>query len=300
MVWILSDETSPEKVLPLWDHISELSARVRVWLYAFVGATLLYLVVPGDLSFLQNPFQVYHPIIATILLGIRTSLLPSQYTLIGGTVTTPLEILAVAAAVFGFATSVPVLAYEIYKFVDPAIRPSEKQSIFPFVAAFSVLFLTGALFAFFVLLPFIFYFSIPFFQSIGISPFIDADRFYYLIFFVVTLSGFAFTIPLFFVLLVKLHVLGTKMLTKNRKYVWAITLILTAIASPDGGPLADIALFVPIIILLEGAIWFARRYETEGTSKEGTSLVSQTTCNFCGGEMDAGGVFCGRCGKARL
>jgi sec-independent protein translocase protein TatC len=265
-----------------------------------VGATLFYLVVPGDLSFLQNPFQVYHPIIATILLGIRTRLLPPQYTLIGGTVTTPLEILAVGAAVFGFATSVPVLAYEIYKFVDPAMKPSEKQSMFPFVAAFSMLFLTGALFAFLVLLPFIFYFSLSFFQSIGISTFIDADKFYNLIFYVIVTSGFAFTIPVFFVLLVKLHVLGTKMLTKNRKYVWAITLILTAIASPDGGPLADIALFVPIIVLLEGAIWFARRYETEGTSEERTSLLPQTASRFCGGDIDPGGVFCGRCGKARV
>ena len=257
-------------------------------------------MVPGDLSFLQNPFQVYHPLIATILLGIRERLLPSQYTLIGGTVTTPLEILAVGAAVFGFATSIPVLAYEIYKFVDPAIRPSEKQSIVPFVTAFSVLFLAGALFAFFILLPFIFYFSIPFFSAIGISTFIFADQFYNLIFFVMVLSGFAFTIPLFFVLLVKLHVLGTKMLTKNRKYVWAITLILTAIASPDGGPLADVALFVPIIILLEGAIWFAKRYEKEGVAPSRISLFSQKTCTYCGGEIDPGGVFCGQCGKASI
>jgi sec-independent protein translocase protein TatC len=296
----LPENESHERVQPLWDHISELSKRAKVWIYSFVISTLLYLLIPSDLSFLQNPFQGYRPIIMTILLGIKSRLLPSQYTLIGGTVTTPLEIILVAAAVFGFATSVPVLAYEIYKFIDPAIKPSEKQSVYPFVAAFSILFFVGGAFAFFVLLPFVFFFSLPFFAGLGISPFIFADQFYNLIFFVIVASGFAFTIPVFFVLLVKLHVLGTKMLTKNRKYVWALTLILTAIASPDGGPLADIALFVPIIILLEGSIWYARRYEKGSEEEEPTSITIDTTCAFCGGDMDAGGVFCGRCGKSRL
>jgi sec-independent protein translocase protein TatC len=273
---------------------------VKIWIYSFVIATLFYLAVPSDLSFLQNPFQAYHPIITAILAGIRTRLLPPQYVLIAGTVTTPLELIVVGSAVFGFATSVPVLAYQVYKFVDPAIKASEKQSVYPFVTAFSILFLVGAAFAFFVLLPFIFLFSLPFFQAVGISTFILADQFYNLVFFVIVLSGFAFTIPVFFVLLVKLHILGTKMLTKNRKYVWASILVLTAIASPDGGPLADVALFVPIIILLEGAIWYAKRYEKERVDDEIGSMHVETICNFCGGDMDSGGVFCKRCGKARL
>jgi sec-independent protein translocase protein TatC len=296
----LSEERSSEKVLPLWDHVSELSKRVKIWLYSLVIATLFYLAAPSDLSFLQNPFQVYHPVITAVLGAIRTRLLPSQYILIGGTVTTPLELIVVGSAVFGFATSVPVLAYEMYKFVDPAIKPSEKQSVYPFVSAFSILFLVGASFAFFVLLPFIFYFSLPFFQAVGISTFIYADQFYNLVFFVIVLTGFAFTIPVFFVLLVKLHILGTKMLTKNRKYVWAAILVMTAIASPDGGPLADVALFVPIIILLEGAIWYAKRYEKGRVDDQVTTTLLEPMCNFCGGEMDPGGVFCSRCGKARI
>jgi sec-independent protein translocase protein TatC len=289
-----------DTVQPLWDHISELSRRAKVWVYSFFAATLFYLLVPADpSSFVQNPSQTYHPLIGAILLAIKTRLLPPRYTLIGGTVTTPLEVILVGAAVFGFATSIPVLAYEVYKFIDPAIKPGEKQSVYPFVTAFTLLFSVGAGFAFFGLLPFVFFFSLPYFDLLGISPFIYADQFYNLIFFVIVASGFAFTIPVFFVLLVKLHVLGTKMLTKNRKYVWAVVLILTAIASPDGGPLADIALFVPIIILLEGSIWYARRYE-KGGEDEGPKKRDSNPCTFCGGEIDPGGVFCGRCGKARI
>lgn len=296
----MANEGETEKVLPLWDHVNELARRIKVWIYTFLAATLFFLVFPADPSFFKNPFQLYSPLITVILKGIRERLLPpGQYTLIGGTVTAPLEIIVVGAAVFGFATSVPVLAYEIYKFVDPAIKPTERQSLYPFVAAFSILFVAGALFAFFVLLPFVFLFSLPFFNAVGFSTLIYADDFYNLIFFVLVAAGFAFTIPVIFVLLVKLHVIETSVLRKNRKYVWAVTLIATAAASPDGGPLADIALFVPMIILIEGAIWFAMRYEKEGVGRVRLG-ADETRCAYCGGEMDQGGVFCGLCGKARI
>ena len=296
----MSETGEGEEVLPLWDHISELSRRIKVWIYAFVISTLFFLIFPADpISFFQNPFQTYRPLITEVIKGIRERLLPPQYTLIGGTVTSPLEIIVVGAAVFGFATSVPILAYEIYKFVDPAIKPTERQSLYPFVAAFSILFISGALFAFFVLLPFVFLFSLPFFTAVGFSTFIYADDFFNLIFFVLVASGFAFTIPAIFVLLVKLHVMGTSALRKNRKYVWAITLIATALASPDGGPLADIALFVPMIILIEGAMWFAKRYEKDDVIGV-SSKMGETKCSYCGGQIDSGGIFCGLCGKARV
>jgi sec-independent protein translocase protein TatC len=295
----LSDESEREKVIPLWDHVDELSRRIKTWVYVFFAATILFLVVPGDLSFLQNPFQIYHPLITVILVAVRQRLLPPQYTLIGPTVTTPLEIIAVGAAVFGFLASVPVLAYEVYKFVDPAIRPNERQSIYPFVAAFTILFLAGSLFAFFVLIPFVFFFSLPFFQFVGVATLIDADQFYNLVFFIILAAGLAFTLPAIFVLLVKLHFVGTAVLRKNRKYVWAFTLIATALASPDGGPLADAALFVPMIILIEGAMWFAKRYERDDVD-ELRSITDETKCSYCGGEIDPGGIFCGLCGKAKV
>lgn len=296
---ILSEQVHEDKPIPLWDHISELSARIKIWIYSFFISTIILLVFPSDLSFLQNPFQAYHPLITAILLAIRNRLLPSAYTLIGGTVTTPLELLVVGAAVFGFAASIPVLAYEIYKFIAPALMLHERQSIYGFVTAFSLLFLAGSLFAFFVLLPFIFLFSIPFFQAVGIATYIYADQFYNLVFFVILVAGLAFTIPVFFVLLVKLRVLGTQNLTKNRKYVWAFTLILTAIASPDGGPLADIALFIPMIILIEGAIWYARRYE-RGIVVDTTTPTSSSQCPCCRAKISPDLVFCGQCGKSRI
>lgn len=298
----MSDQRLTDKPTPFWEHVNELTRRIKVWLYTFVIATVLFLVLPGDDSFIKTPFQVYHPLITVILLYIRNHLLTSQYILIGGTVTAPYEVIGVGAAVFGFLASLPVLAYEVYKFIDPAIRPSERQSIYPFVTAFTVLFIAGAAFAFFVLIPFVFYFSIYFFGAIGTSPYLNVTDFYYLVFFIMAGAGLAFTMPIILILLVKFHVMGTAGFRKNRKYVWALTFILTAAASPDGGPIADVALFIPMIILIEGAIWYAKRYETAVPQIAKIEKVDSIPprCKYCGGSMDPGGVFCGLCGKARV
>jgi len=63
--------------------------------------------------------------------------------------------------------------------------------------------------------------------------------------------------------------------------------------------LADVALFVPMIILIEGAMWFAKRYEKDDVARV-RFAIGETKCAYCGGQMDPGGIFCGLCGKARL
>jgi hypothetical protein len=79
--------------------------------------------------------------------------------------------------------------------------------------------------------------------------------------------------------------------------------IICAIVTPDGGPLADIALFVPMAVLLEVAVFFGRRYEKEhpgellSASKE---KVVYGKCRWCGNLLTEADVFCPACGKSRI
>ncbi len=54
-----------------------------------------------------------------------------------------------------------------------------------------------------------------------------------------------------------------------------------------------------MIILIEGAMWFAKRYEKDDVVGV-ISSMGETKCSYCGGQIDPGGVFCGLCGKARV
>jgi len=292
-------EKASSATMPFWDHVNELAKRLKIVLYVLVGSTILFMVLPSDISFLRNPLQFYDPLVALMLRQIRTQMLPPDVKLIGYEVTAPMELYLVASFVFGFAVSVPALAYEIYRFVDPALYPHERRAVYPFVLSFTMLFVIGATFGYLILTPFMIWALFPFFTALGAEKIVSIIDFYTMVFVSTIISGLIFTWPVFFVLLVRFGILRTSMIRSNRKYVYAAMYIVTAFVTPDGGPLADVMLFLPMLALTETAVYVARRYEkSEATTAAATS--TGTRCKFCDAQIEAGKAFCDACGKAQL
>jgi sec-independent protein translocase protein TatC len=291
-----------EKVGTIWDHINELSVRLRWVFYSLIAATIFFMTFPANSSFLQNPLAFYNPVIALVLQQVVKDVLPKGVTLIAGEITAPLEIFMVGSFVLAIAASTPVIAYEIYRYVDPALRPEERSAIFPFISSFTILFLTGAVFGYKILAPFMVWAMVPFFNIAGATPFIYAMDFYQLVFVTTLATGFAFTMPVFFVLLVKFGILKTSYITSRRRYIYAAMYVVTAVVTPDGGPLGDIALFVPMIVLLELAVLFGKRYEKTRPESFRPLLEkpSYTKCRFCGALLTSRSSFCPSCSKSQL
>lgn len=285
--------------MPFWDHVSELAKRLKVILYILVISTILFMVLPSDLNFLSKPLEFYDPIVALILRQIRAQMLPPDVRLIGYELTAPLELYIIASVIFAFAVTIPVTAYEIYRFVDPALYPHERRAVYPFVLSFTVLFVVGAAFGYKILTPFMIWALFPFFTAIGVEKVVSVMDFYNMVFVSTILSGLIFTWPVFFVLLVRFGVVQTSMISKNRKYVYAAMYIVTAFVTPDGGPIADVMLFLPMVVLTETAVYFGRRYEK---SRKVAGMTTRTVggCKFCGAELAPGKPFCEKCGKAQL
>ena len=292
---------------PMWDHISELASRLKVVLYSLFITTAIYMVFPANANFLHDPFGFYDPLIALVLRQITKDVLPSGVQLIAGEFTAPLEIYLVASLLLGIATSAPIIAYEVYRYVDPALYPEERGAIYPFVTSFTVLFVVGAVFGYKILAPFMLWAMIPFFKLTNAVAIIYVSDFYNLVFITTLTSGFSFTLPVFFVLLVKFGVIKTSFVTTRRRYIYAALYVVTAIVTPDGGVIGDIALFVPMAILLELAVFFGKRVE-KGQEARSPSLRSPETvakpaylkCKFCGGLLDQNSSFCATCGKSQF
>ena len=296
-----AEQGDREKVGTIWEHIAELSVRLRVVLYAVVIATTFFMVFPANESFLKNPLAFYDPIVALVLQEVIKEALPPRIQLIAGQFTAPLAIYFIASVILGVSVSSPVIAYEIYRYIAPALYPHEKRAVYPFLASFTILFVIGAVFGYRILTPFILWAMIPFFTLTGSLPIINVMDFYNLVFITTLVSGFSFTMPVFFVLLVRFGVLKTSSVTTRRRYVYAALYIVTAIITPDGGPIADIALFIPMALLLEIAIFFGRRIEKgrpAGILREEKQVYVK--CRFCGELLGTKHVFCSGCGKSRI
>ena len=171
-------KANQDRLMSFWEHTEELTKRLRIVLYTLFISTVAMMILPADLSFLKNPLQFYNPLVAVILRFIREQILPPDVELIGLEFTAPIELYLIASFIFGVAVTVPVFAYEIYRFINPALYPHERRDVYPFVASVSVLFVAGALFGYRVLMPYLMLAMFPFFTAVGAEMVISIMDFY--------------------------------------------------------------------------------------------------------------------------
>ncbi len=283
---------------PIWEHIEELAQRLKVIFYSVAISSIIFMVLPADMSFLENPFDFYNPLIGKILQIIRDQVMPEELRLIAVGVVTPIELYLIASVVFGVIVSSPVIVYEFYKYIDPALYPHERRMVWGFMAAFLGLFAFGSAFGYFFVARFLIWAMMPFFEVVGAEPIVSIMDFYYLVFITVLMTGLTFTAPAVFVLLVRLGLISTESFTKNRRYIYAGLFIVTAIITPDGGPIADIVLFLPILILMEAAVLIAKRYESERRARLALPSIPIRKCPYCGADIPVDVRFCPECGRA--
>ena len=246
--------------MSLREHLSELKRRFKVAFLSFIVILIIFLVVPANPLEILSPNYTFTPVVAYFISRLKLDLLPAQWRFIVVSINEPFEIYIVASLLFALIFNSPIFAYEVIKFISPGLNEREKRLIYPFVGAITALFTFGAFFGYFVLAKFLLTALTPFFTFTGVyPPQIDAANFYFIVFLVIAMTGFAFTIPVYVYTLVRLGVIRASSFRKNRIIVWAVTYILTAIVTPDGGPLLDVVLFVPIIALLEAAVFLGGR-----------------------------------------
>ena len=283
------------------DHLAELRQRLKVIFISLLVIVVIVFLLPLNPSQLLSLNAVYYTTPVSVFLQYVVGYtLPAGWVLIPLTVSAPLEILLIAAAVLGLAIDMPVITYEVYKFVDPALKPEERRMAYPVIASTTVLFIVGLAFGYFLLAKFVFIAMAPFYSAVGITPpyFIQATDFYTIVFLSVVFSGLAFTTPVFVYLLIRFGILPPDLFTKNRVWIWVITYIVTALVTPDGGPVLDVILFVPVIFLLELGVFLGKRSVRGKGGTPTTETKGGIVCPFCGATLERPVLFCTRCGRS--
>ena len=289
------------------EHIAELRKRLKVVFLTFIIVLILVVFAPANpIQQAQNLGQYLnlqfldHTFIAVFLQWVVAYILPHGWQLIAASgLGGPMEVYFVASILMTVVVCMPVIAYETYKFVDPALKDEERKLVYPFVVATTALFAVGITFGYFVIAKYLVVFLAPFFQATSTSYFVDATSFYYVIFLIVGATGVSFTAPVFVYTLIRLRVLDPEFFSKNRVIIWFVIWVVTGLfLTPDGGPLLDLAIFVPIVALVEGAVLLARH----GLAKEtpGRRATTEPKCAYCGARLAKKSPFCPSCGRAAV
>ena len=228
----------------------------------FLVSILVLLVLPGNSDFFAMTND-YKPLMSVIIGYINNMFLPPEARLFASSMSDPITLYVYAALVFAIAITLPVFAYEAYKFVDPALYPHEKKSNFSIY--FNNIGLVCRWRNFWILLSGAIVYTriLSILQSLDVQLLIPVMDFYNTIFFTIIISGVLFTIPAFFVLLVKFGVLHTKTFTKQRKYIYAGLGIAAMLISPGATPQGDLYLFIALLALIEVSLLIGRNVRDE-------------------------------------
>jgi sec-independent protein translocase protein TatC len=291
-----------QATMGFWDQIGEFTKRMKIVLVVFVVTLFVMLILPANSDFFAMTNN-YQPLVKIFLDYIRVTNLPPFVKLFVTSASDGITLYFMAAVVFAVAVTMPVFAYQLYKFINPALYPHERKAIFPFVGAVISLFIAGAFFGFFFLFPSFIQGLIPFITMVGAEPWMPVMDFYNMLFFTIIISGIIFTMPAFFVILVKFNIIGTRTFSKKRKYVYAGLVIAALLVSPGATPLGDLYLFISLALLFEVSLAVAKRFErkpdvgTPGNITVFGKIFSSAnpTCKYCHKETDGTSKFCSNC-----
>src|SRR5438132_10644598 len=186
-------------MLTFREHLSELKRRLKLAFFSFIIFVAIFIVVPSDITDIAhlNITGNYASFIKVFFDQIRRDTLPAGWTLIAVHLSEPLEVTIVGCIILAFAFNTPIFAYEIFRFINPALEEKERRMVYPFVGATTGLFAAGTLFGYLILAKFLITALSPFFNVVGSSYAIDLADFYFVIFLVIFFSGFGFTIPVY-------------------------------------------------------------------------------------------------------
>lgn len=156
----------------------------------------------------------------------------------------------------GFILAFPIILWELWKFISPALYDKEKKNAKLFLAISSFLFFLGVLFGYFIITPMSINFLAGYQVSTQIHNDIDLDSYISLIRSTTLSCGLVFELPIVMFFLSKLGLVTPTFLRKYRKYAIVIILIIAAIVTPPD-VVSQIVVSIPLLILYEISIFIS-------------------------------------------
>jgi sec-independent protein translocase protein TatC len=223
--------------MTIWEHLSELRRRILIMGAAvLVGAVVAYMAWPLLIDTVTNPFCRQ---VEDCKLYATDPLAPF---------TTRIQV----AAYGGIILAMPVLLWQLWRFVTPGLHANERRYAIPFVGSALVLFSAGAFLAFIAVGP-----ALQFLFSVAgddINQIPTVDKYLSLVMWMMVAFGIGFEFPVLLVALQMVGILKPSQLAAARRYAAIGIVVAAAVITPSGDPITLMVLAVPMYLLYEVSI----------------------------------------------
>ncbi len=224
--------------MPLTEHLRELRARIIKSIVALLfGAGISFYFSDKIFEILKLPVNKSYPQVELITLS------PTE----------PLFILLKITFIAGLILSSPLILYQIWRFVEPGLYAHEKKLFIPLLTFSIILFISGACFAYFAVLPVALKFLIGIgFSQLNATPFLSVGMYVGFVLKMILGFGIAFEMPIIIYMLQRARIVTEQQLKKFRRYFIVIAFVIGALIAPDVA--TQILMAIPLIILYEISI----------------------------------------------
>lgn len=231
------DAKTEDPRMALWEHLDELrSALVRSLVVILVGLVVTYNFSAEIVSFLERPLL---------------QLLPEgQKVLYFTGITDKFMVYFKVSVLASVVLTSPILLYQVWGFIAPALYQREKKFLAPFLLLGSASFFSGLAFAFFVLIPVGYEFLIQF-GSPNEQAMITITEYFDLTIKLMLAMGLLFELPVVTMLLGWMGIVSSAGLRKFRRHAFLVNAVVSGIATPTPDVFTMALMMVPLFLLYE-------------------------------------------------
>jgi len=255
-----------EKVMTFWDHLDELRWHIMrslivvvlLAIVTFINREIIFdyiILAPSTSDFATNralcQLGKWLSINALCIKDMKLQIINIKMS---GQFLTHMYI----SIVVGFIAAFPYVLWEIWRFVKPAMKETERKYSSGGVFISSVLFLTGILFSYFLIVPLTVNFLGTYQVSESVYNQISLTSYISTVVSVTFAVGLVFELPILVYFLTKIGILTPDFMKRNRKYMYVIMLIISAIITPPD-MFSQILVVMPLIVLYEFSIGVSNR-----------------------------------------
>jgi len=253
---------SPAGEMPFLDHLEELRWRILWSLLALIvgsGIGIFLVMKYNVLALLISPIEPY------LETGKLMYLSPSD----------PFFLTLRLGLTGGIILASPILMYQVWAFVSPALLPQEKKAIVPALYLGLVLFAAGVTLAYMFALPMTLKFFMTNFQTEALQANIIAPTYLGLVVKLLLAFGVMFELPVVVLVLAAMGLVTSQFLREKRRYAIAGLTILAAMISPGDAITVTLMMMVPLLLLYEMSIGLARLVEKQRERSQDDSAAAE-------------------------
>lgn len=241
---------SPENVMGIFDHLSEMRKRLFIIVGVFLVLSALsfnYVGIIVDVLIENSKGLGYE------LVYLAPGELFSQYIKI--------------SLIIGITVASPVILFQLWLFILPGLEKGEKFVVFSSLFSGLICFILGASFAYVVAVPMMFNFFMTVDQNQFVQATISIQNYINFVLSTLITFGIIFEMPVVTVLLSQLGILNPVWMTKSRKFVIVVLFVVGAVITPPD-VVSQVLVAVPMLILFEISVLLSKMIARRKRKKE--------------------------------